>query len=289
MEFEATKEDIHHLREWLQKKSHIIQDYDDEFLSALVRVKKRRLQKTKLVLEHSSALGMKYPEFFGTYDPLNSRLQDHFSIWFIFPLPKKTPDGATVFFTCLNPNGKDASKSHINEYYKYLLLSFYVLLWENNFGSGQWHHVADCKGCKLGYMSDLTPTNIKKIIKIAESGIPLRLKSISFYNVPTIMEQIFYLFKLVSKTKLAERIFVYGTADKLTEIIPQKMLPKEYGGGEESVFVLHENWKKKVESYRGRLLEEERKMRELDHLRPQTDDDDDDDEMAGTFRRLNVD
>ena len=47
-----------------------------------------------------------------------------------------------------------------------------------------------------------------------------------------------------------------------------------------------ENWKKKVESYRERLLEEERKMKKLDPLRPKTDDDD---EMMGTFRQLNVD
>ena len=43
---------------------------------------------------------------------------------------------------------------------------------------------------------------------------------------------------------------------------------------------------KKVESYRDRLIEENKKMRELDPLRPIKEDPHD---MIGTFKALNVD
>lgn len=82
------------------------------------------------------------------------------------------------------------------------------------------------------------------------------------------------------------QFFVYDSLDKITKHIPQKILPQEYGGSAESVFVLHDNFKRKVESYRPRFLEEEKKLRALDELRPKIEDDD---AMIGTFRKLSVD
>lgn len=47
-----------------------------------------------------------------------------------------------------------------------------------------------------------------------------------------------------------------------------------------------DQWKKKVESYRDWLIQENLKMRSLDSLRPKVEDLE---EMAGTFKALNVD
>lgn len=47
-----------------------------------------------------------------------------------------------------------------------------------------------------------------------------------------------------------------------------------------------DRWKKKIEGYRDRLMEENLKMRNLDSARPKENDSD---ELAGTFRTLNVD
>ena len=47
----------------------------------------------------------------------------------MFPLPKKTPDGSTVFFTCKNPNLTGFSKVYVPEFIRYYLLSLYVLIW----------------------------------------------------------------------------------------------------------------------------------------------------------------
>ena len=54
---------------------------DDSFLSAIVRASKGRLQKTKLYLENLNALGLKYPEFCASYDPLDPQLQESLTAW----------------------------------------------------------------------------------------------------------------------------------------------------------------------------------------------------------------
>lgn len=96
----------------------------------------------------------------------------------------------------------------------------------------------------------------------------------------------------------------------LHDFVPKEMLPKEFGGDEDGLLTHHGNltikinnisplqgwililnyllgrWKKKIESYRSRLLEEERKMRSLDSLRVGIIKNDD---MIGTFRALKID
>lgn len=46
------------------------------------------------------------------------------------------------------------------------------------------------------------------------------------------------------------------------------------------------NWRKKIESYRDRFLQEETKMRKLDSIRPKMEESND---LAATFKSLNID
>ena len=128
------------------------------------------------------------------------------------------------------------------------------------YGSGQIKFIMDVKGGGLAHARDFTPAAVKKLMHIAESAQVFRVHSAAVFNLPYFLEHFLSLFKMLCKTKMADRVkkksfsifvwklpnvlwnfqlFGYSTVDKLTEYIPQKMLPKEYGGAEENVFVLH--------------------------------------------------
>ena len=77
---------------------------------------------------------------------------------------------------------------------------------ENNFGSGQVIFIFDNKGISFAHLKNVTPALVKQIITIAESAIPVRIKSASTYNIPPFAERVFNLFKMFAKNKLADRV-----------------------------------------------------------------------------------
>ena len=58
--------------------------------------------------------------------------------------------------------------------------------------------------------------------------------------------------------KLSSRITVYpkNDTDGLFKTMPRSVLPKEYGGNGDSVKILTEKWKAKVESYKDWFLDD---------------------------------
>ncbi|KAF2903545.1 hypothetical protein ILUMI_02618 [Ignelater luminosus] len=90
----------------------------------------------------------------------------------------------------------------------------------------------DMKGFSLGYVKHLTPALCKKVILSVQNAYPFRLKGIYCINTPAIYDVFISMFTPFFNEKLRSRfkVFKEDAAEKFHEYIPQKVLPKEYGG-----------------------------------------------------------
>lgn len=289
LEFQPSEEDLKNLREWIAKSPHIVQDYDDTVLSAFVRGCKGSLQKTKKILEGLNSLGQRYFNIMKNYDPLDQRLVDHLSQAMLFMLPKKTPDGSAVYFAAFRDYEgfqSDPYRAHITDLLRYAVFSLYIYFWTNDFGPGKIIMIVDCKAVTITNGRELTPVLVKQWIEMLQNALPIRMQAIHIINIPTFLEYICNFAKSLAKKKLAERMYFHSTTKTFYDKFPKEILPKEYGGNEDSAAMLHDRWYKTVVSFRKEFLEEESKMRKLDPLRPKMDYAE---EMVGTFKKLNVD
>ncbi|KAF2906065.1 hypothetical protein ILUMI_00109 [Ignelater luminosus] len=137
----------------------------------------------------------------------------------------------------------------------------YVIAGQEAFG--------DLKGLTVSHAVQVTPSVCKKLVMCVQNSYPTRPKRLIFTNVPSVAERLFHMVKALLKEKIRNRVHVYSE-DKLTDlyqVLPQSVLPKEYGGEGDSIAELTVHWKKKVESYKEWFLEDE-KYGSNEKLRP---------------------
>lgn len=58
----------------------------------------------------------------------------------------------------------------------------------------------------------------------------MKLKEVHIVNVSPIVDTIINFVRPFLKEKIRQRIHFHSTLDSLYKFVPQKMLPKEYGG-----------------------------------------------------------
>lgn len=284
-EFEPTEQDFKHIREWFIKMPHIVPDYDDKVFRAMFIASKGSLQRTKDAYEKLNSLGYTYPDMLGHLDPLNEITQYFLDNVYFFPMQKKTDEGSTILIATSRANEIDSTKFSVLEIGRYMLMSFLVLTWENNLGPANFILVYDYQNAKLSELKSVTPTFLKDFASFPLK-LPVRFQRSHNVNVPRFFQPIITFLKSVLPKKLSERIHFHDSMDELHAIIPKDLLPKEFGGYADDLDTLHNLWKKKIESYRDRLISENKKMRALDHLRSKSNVMG---ELKGSFRKLEVD
>lgn len=265
---------------------HILQDYDDYFLAALIRSKKGSLQATKILLENFNGLGYRYPKVLGDLDPLSKMTQDFLNATCVFPLPKRTEDGSLIcLLTPSNNPGVDLSDYNWYGLNRFWLMSLLVIFRERVEGNIKAIMIYDCSNEKLTRFKNITPSFVGDLLQLFEC-CPTRIQGVHFINLPSFLEPFVNLAKTFTKNKLIKRLSFHRSLDTLYEKVPKILLPKEYGGCEANVQTLHDSWREKVESYREEFIKTSDKMRKLDPLRHKSENGQ---EMEGTFRQLHID
>lgn len=122
-------------------------------------------------------------------------------------MPKRAKDGSIVMICAIDPDGKgDPYKIHVFEILRYAIMTFFVVIWENNFGSGKLIILFDFQNLVSAHMREMTPTVIKQLYKIQENSIPIRLQGIHHVNVPSFLEWLLNFVKTFAKKKIADRV-----------------------------------------------------------------------------------
>ncbi|XP_037813925.1 alpha-tocopherol transfer protein-like [Lucilia sericata] len=282
--------DLEALKTWIKQQPHLRANTDDQLLIAFLRGCKYSLERAKSKIDKFYTLKSKFPEIFRPTDVDDAKFRDIFRLgmWSYLPTP-------------LNGNGPrigimrmglyPADKYNIEEVMTVASAMQEIVLLEDDYAviNGV-VFIGDFEKATMAHMFQMTPSVAKKMTVFSEEAIPLRPKASHFINTPTGFEPVFNMIKPMMSEKQQKRLYVHGNKmDLLTNEIPLKYLPKEYGGENGCIADLTVEWEKKLDDYRD-YFKKNAEFGTDEKLRPgKAIDFDSMFGIEGSFRKLNVD
>ncbi|XP_049521624.1 alpha-tocopherol transfer protein-like isoform X2 [Dermacentor silvarum] len=95
--------------------------------------------------------------------------------------------------------------------------------------------IVDLKGLNVYHLAHYTPSVIRKLLKIVQDSLPLRLKRIYIINNPPIFDLLFTIVKAFLKAKLLKRTRLFGyNLEELHHLVPDDVIPEGCGEKDES-------------------------------------------------------
>ncbi|KAK4879924.1 hypothetical protein RN001_008070 [Aquatica leii] len=285
---ERIQQDINNIREWLKKQPHLCVRDDDQSLLSFLRGCKHSLQITKNKLDFFYTAKTLVPEFYGGRDPFLPEIQAILNAGFLCVLPQADDHGAKILLWNMSECNPD-TMPYVT-LVKVCTMLIDILLNEDDnaiiFGLNIW---IDLKNCPIKYGSQFSPSFVKKHLEITEKGLPLRIKGLHITNCHPLLEFAYYFSKSLCNGKVTKRMHLYQDYNKFHSVIPQRLLPEEYGGNNGSLKNLKNVWKEKIESYREWFLQDS-KYKSNENLRPGKQKTMSDMfGIEGSFRKLTVD
>uniref|UniRef100_A0A1I8M8S5 CRAL-TRIO domain-containing protein n=1 Tax=Musca domestica TaxID=7370 RepID=A0A1I8M8S5_MUSDO len=216
------------LKCWLTKQSHFRCRLDDEFLLQFLRGCRYDVEKVKRKLQNFYTFKTLCPDYFGTVNVNRHKFRQMHDIGSICILPKPLSEVGPriVFYRYLY------SLEFMEEAIEVCLATLETLIVSDP-------HACICGVVYIFDMSDITmnhilaytPDVLKKLSIFYEKVIPFQTKGFYFMNVPEFAENFFNLYLPSLSEELRESVFVCGqNITHITDKIPLKYLPKEYGG-----------------------------------------------------------
>ncbi|XP_066583297.1 alpha-tocopherol transfer protein-like [Prorops nasuta] len=195
------------------------------------------------------------PEFFAKRDPTLDYLQHSLKALQFMTLPVPDPHGNRIIFHRLADTRP--SEYMFNDGIKLLLMTVDASLYENGCCPGH-IFLFDMRGVRLGHLTRLSIGSIRRFFEYLQEGMPVRLKSIHVLNAVWFMDKILSLIRPFMMKELFDMLHLYtGDVSDVYEHIPQKCLPKDFGGDLESLESLHDQHCKKLDELRDYFIEEE--------------------------------
>ncbi|KAG8226436.1 hypothetical protein J437_LFUL015104 [Ladona fulva] len=247
------------------------------------------MERTKEKLDAYYTVKTHLKDYFYDRDPMSPDIQEVMKAGILLPLRDPDDKGRRVFL--MRPGKGDPSKIKMTSIIKVNMMIADISLLDDDI-----HTIAgsvslcDMRGMTIGHVTQMTPSLMKQTMVCFQDGYPLRPKGIHYIYSPQFFEAAFNLLKSLSKEKLRKRIFIHGdNMEEIFKVIPQRILPKEYGGDGGTTEELAMEWKSKIESYRDWFMED--KNYGVDESKrpgkPKTYEDLFG--MEGSFRQLSVD
>ncbi|KAG5894744.1 hypothetical protein JTB14_006163 [Gonioctena quinquepunctata] len=112
--------------------------------------------------------------------------------------------------------------------------------------------------------------------------------AIHLINTPSFVDRISSLVKSIVKQKLANRIMVHKDMRSVVDSVDKNILPKDYGGYEDSLDELERKFFRKYEEYKD-FFDQRENWRVNEDLRPSNYSNDDILGYYGNFKKLDVD
>lgn len=280
--------DVQHIREWLKQQQHLPQCTSDTMIAAFLIGCNNSVEKTKQYLDNYYTVRSQMPDYYGDRDPLNKRIQLCSEALRLFILPKLTPDGCRVTVSSFRIG--DPNRYDVTAYAKRLLAIADIRYNSEVFYRGD-YLILDGSNYTLSHVLKLTPAFAKDLIFCSQDVLPLHVKGIICINSPPFMERILNVIKPLLKSKIFNRIHVYSQDHTaLLNHFPQEMLPKDYGGQEDTSDNLNDAWRKRLENEREWFLNEGSTTVD-ESKRPKKSKDDGEQlfGVQGSFRKLNID
>uniref|UniRef100_A0A1A9W9W7 CRAL-TRIO domain-containing protein n=1 Tax=Glossina brevipalpis TaxID=37001 RepID=A0A1A9W9W7_9MUSC len=244
-------DELNTLKTWIEQQSHIRANTDDQFLIAFLRGCKYSLEKAKTKIDIYYTLKSKFPSMFGVTDVDNKRLREIFRMGTFVYLPIPLHDNGPRIL--LFRNGlASAEKYNVEDVWAVFHVLQDILMLEDDYAVvNGLVMVGDFKEYTLAHVLQNTPILIKKWITYNHEAIPLRVKSTHIAFAPKIFDTLYNIGKPMLPLKQQRRLFSHNNKlESLTQHVPLKYLPIEYGGENGSIGEIIEEWDKKLDQYR---------------------------------------
>uniref|UniRef100_A0A0K8W8W2 Alpha-tocopherol transfer protein-like n=2 Tax=Bactrocera latifrons TaxID=174628 RepID=A0A0K8W8W2_BACLA len=287
---ERLAEDLEALKDWAIKEPHLNVRLDDQLLVAFLRGCKFSLEKTKSKLDWFYTLKTKYPKYYTLQDPDVPHLQDlvKYGVALALPIPLNETGPRIIF-----------SRFGIYPIDKYKLTDILATAFANYELKMRLDDTAVVNGfinlidvgkINAAYFAPFTPHLLKKSIVFFANAAPIRQTATHFINVPASFEKLFSMVKPTLTEKQRNRLFLHGNSlETLYAHIPQKYLPKQYGGENGCIDELEKSTFQQFLDHRD-YFKEDLKYRNNEELRVgQQPDYESLFGMEGSFRKIAVD
>ncbi|XP_067015793.2 alpha-tocopherol transfer protein-like [Anabrus simplex] len=248
------KEDIDYLQSWMSKQPHLPK-IPDELLASFLHTNYYSLERAKNTIENHFTIRTHAPELFTDRDILAPEAQKQLPLVQGAKFRKKDPEGNLVWAIRLMSG--DASKVDFDACFKLGLMILDQTIREDPTCSGH-ILIADAKGTTMAHVAVLKLTTIKRFFKYVQEGLNVRLTAVHVINVSPVVDYVLQMFKPFFNKELMDKIHVHpGPVSELYKVVPQSILPKDYGGDLDDMKEIYDYAVRSLEKHRQWFLDNE--------------------------------
>ncbi|KAJ3651820.1 hypothetical protein Zmor_017829 [Zophobas morio] len=279
------KDDVKALIDWASKQPHFPNLTELQAIMFLHSCYYRN-EIAKTTIDTFFTLRTRYSDMFKNRNPSSASMQKIINHMLVTVLPGKTPENYAIIFMKFLENNSE--NYNFLEELKYADMVCMLHLYQEGLSNG-FLLVADCEELSFGHLLKHNPILIKKFAYYLQEAMPIRLKKgMHFFNPPPFMDKLLALLKPFLKNELLNSLHVHNTLESLTKFVPLECLPKDYGGAEETVSVLHETIKSRLVEHSNYfdweetlIVDESKRLKEFEM--------DDIYGIDGSFKKINID
>ncbi|EEB19783.1 conserved hypothetical protein [Pediculus humanus corporis] len=246
-------EELKEIRYWVSTQPHL-PPLKDEHLYLFLHSNYYDLNATKNTIEAYFTIRSTSPELFSSRALRIPQNELTWNITNMVPVPKTTPEGYNVLIYRLSD--ADTSKLQFVDAMKGFFLFNDIRLSEDGLSPG-YIVIFDMKDVCLSHLAKISLSAVRKFMHYIQEGHPARLKGVHVINAVAFMDKILGIVRPLMKTGLIKLLTIHGSnLSNLFKIVPQEILPDDYGGQAESMQKLHDQHRKLVEGNYEKWIDE---------------------------------
>ncbi|GJQ79794.1 hypothetical protein Trydic_g23261 [Trypoxylus dichotomus] len=267
---------------------HLPQNYDKRLLYAYTRGCKHDMEKAKKKIELFFAVKSSQHDLYADRKISIPGDLNAMNFAMIVTLPEYTPEGYRV--TTLKIINSDLDVFDQTKLIRFGLLVGDFRAHFDNLVGGE-ILIFDQGEATAALVSKSITNTLKRAIQIMQDVYPSLIKQVHILTDRAFVEKMFNVVKYFAKEKLRNRVHVHRSYEALSKYIPQKCLPRDYGGEQKSLDELNEEWKRLYVQQKD-FFEELDKVKMCGHIPKrlvEAFNDEDSFGVQGSFRQLNID
>lgn len=243
-------QEIANVRQWITDQPKLGKyQLSDQFILSFLRACKYNNETVHKKLPNYLNMRLYCPEILANRR-VDEDMMDLVRTGFHLPLP--TPLDTNQTRIHLSQHGKLDLKNHtVYQSIKLLYMCLEInLLEDDNTVVAGFTTIEDMSGLTFGHVIAMNLMVLKKMLDFVRCGLPHRLKGVHVINAPWYANGIFNFVRQLLPAKIKSRFFIHSKVEDLYKHVPQKLLPAEYGGENDTIDDIIKFWEKKMQQYR---------------------------------------